>query len=101
MNLSELTLIAYYCADNFGNRVVSNEGMRDFLGVVTGQEVTLEEFRDIQRHLRLGSEDDPRRMITSTGEPTGPDRPGRWYINDEGRRCARALLTTLLGGGNP
>ena len=101
MDLSELTLIAYYCADNFGNGVVSNEEMRDFLGVVTGQVVTLDEFRDIQRPLRLGPEDDPRRMITSTGEHTGPDRPGRWFINDEGRMRARALLTTMLGGGNP
>lgn len=100
MNLSELTLIAYYCADNFGNGIVSNEEMRDFLGMVTGQEVTLEEFRNIQLPLRPGSEDDPRRMITSAGEQTGPNRPGRWFINDEGRMCARALLTTLLGDGN-
>lgn len=100
MNLSELTLIAYYCADNFGNGDVNNEDMRDFLEGVTGQEVTRDGFSDIQRRLRPGSEDDPRRMIISTGN-AGHNNPGRWSINAEGRMRARALLTTLLGGGNP
>ncbi|MDE0141951.1 MAG: hypothetical protein OXI80_04810 [Caldilineaceae bacterium] len=96
MDLSKLTLIAYYCSGEFSNEAVSNEEIREFLRGVTGQEVTREEFTAIQKPLREFS----REMITSTGEHTARGRPGRWFINDEGRMCARALLTALLEDEN-
>ncbi len=92
MTTSELALIAYYLADRFGNGLVNNQEMVDFLMWVTGQQgLNTQDFSNrIQRELRDNGE------IVSVRRGSGGGGPGVFRILGPGRDRARGLLAQLI-----
>ncbi len=92
MTTSELALIAYYLADRFGNGLVNNQEMVDFLMCVTGQQgLNTQDFSNrIQRELRDDGE------IVSERHGSGGGGPGVFRILGPGRDRARGLLAQLI-----
>ena len=92
MTTSDLALIAYYLAYRFGNGLVNNQEMVDFLMWVTGQQgLNTQDFSNrIQRELRDNGE------IESVRRGSGPGGPGVFRILGPGRDRARGLLAQLI-----
>ncbi|MCY3993618.1 MAG: hypothetical protein OXF50_20525 [Caldilineaceae bacterium] len=92
MTTSDLTRIAYFLADRFGNGEVDNQQIVDFLISVTGQQGldTQDLSNGIQRELRDNGE------IESVKHGSGGGGPGVFRILGPGRDRARTLLAQLV-----
>ena len=91
MNLTKLTLIAYFLADHFGDGNIDNQQMVEFLESVAGQQGlnTTDFSNQIQRELRENGQ------ILNVVHG-GRGRHGVFQITQQGRARARDLLAALI-----